>query len=175
MKKHSKKIIYGFLLLITLLWIIDGIINFELNSSNVIKVSGVLKTDPKFDRTKSGRYLELILNDNRFRYQVGGTIYDDLDVESVYSDLKKDSVVSFYIIKSKGINEFLDELVGVIDIYGLESKGKKILKLEDVNKRNKSERYYPIIIWIILFTIYLFRNWIKFPVHLFKSKKRNAL
>lgn len=175
MKRHSKKILFGSLLLILLVWVINGIINFELNNSNSTKVSGILRKDPKFDHTKSGRYLELVLIENRFRYHVGGTIYSDLDVGGVQTELKKDSLVSFYILKSKGINEFLDELVGVVDIYGLESNRKKFLRLEDVNKRNKTDRYYPIIIWLILFTIYLFSNWIKFPIHIFKSKKENAL
>ena len=161
LKQRLKKILYGSLLALGLVWLTEHAINFELKLSELKPVSGILESNPKFDRSRNGRYIELEILEDQWRYQTGGIGYKALDESNAQADLLKGESVTFLVSKSTGINEFLDGIVGVVDIYGLESNGKTYLSLEEYNKRREDNRFGGFFIWIIFFGIYIYGFWIQ--------------
>jgi hypothetical protein len=160
--ENLKKIIFGAMLTIGLFWTLDYAINFEIELSELKEVKGILKKSPKFDIVRgAGRYIELVISEDDYRYHTNGIGYDALKINELKKDFKIGQSVTFLVSKGTGIEELLDGLFGVVDFYGLKSNGKTYLNLQDYNKGRRGNRYTCIIIWFFFFGFYIYNFWIK--------------
>lgn len=162
MNKNIKKVLYGIFLAIGLVWIINFSYNYKIERSELIEHTGVLSRDPEFcSGGRSGHYLRLKFKKEKFKYLASGIAYQALDMEAFKSDISKGARVTVLIAKESGVNEYLDGVVNVIDIYGLNSEGTDYLALEEMNEERHGNVWFSAIIWCILFGIYFYHNWLK--------------
>jgi hypothetical protein len=157
-----KKILYGIILTIGLIWLINYYFNFEIKKSELKEVTGFLQNDPMFDTGAKGHwFMELELMEDQYRYQTDGLSYKALDIKGVKQDLKAGTPIKLLVAKEIGFEETVNRFTDIIRIYSLSSGDKIYLKLEDYNNGKKSNRYFFPILWIILFGIYIYSFWIK--------------
>jgi len=166
---NLKRNFFGSILIIGLVWAIYHTYYFELELSELKEVKGVLSKDPNFKSNRHVNSLELVIYEDNWRYLATGNSYEVLDVNGVKEDLKKGQQITLLISQVTGINELLDQIVGVVDFYELRSNGKTYLKLEDYNSELKNNRFTFIFIWLFFFISYIYKFWFKDKIR-FRNK-----
>lgn len=159
MTKKNKKILFGIVLLISFIWSINFFFNYKLKNSDLKKITGTLSKIPLFSSTSKSSYVELILDNSSSRYHTGGIGLKEMDKKAVKRDLTIGSTITLLVSKEKGVNEVLDDLVGVVDFYDLKSNGISYLSLEDYNNGRKGNRIFVLVLWSIFFCIYIYSFW----------------
>ena len=161
MKRNTKKILYGSILLIVLIWLINYFFNYSIERSELTEISGYLQQVPKFEKGKGGWHMELELDSDQYRYQTDGLSYDALDKDGVKTEITAGSRIQILVAKNIGFEEMMNLFVGIKRIYGLKSNNKTYLKLDNYNHGKKDTRYLPLFIWLIFGGMYIYSFWIK--------------
>lgn len=175
MNQNVKKVFYGVLLTACLGWIVNYAFNYDLDNSELKEYTGTLSKDPEFYTAGRGNhYMRLKFINDENKYLSSGIGLQALDKEGVKSNLHKGTIVTILVANKTGVNEYLDGIVNVVDIYGLKSEGKDYLKLDDFNEGRKSNRPFFFIIWFVLFGFYIYNFWIKNKTSI-RSETNDAL
>lgn len=101
MKRNIKKILYGSILFVVLVWLIY----YSIEKSELTEISGYLQQEPKFEKGKGAWYMELDLDSDQYKYQTDGLSYEALDKKSVKTEITAGSRIQILVSKILGLKK----------------------------------------------------------------------
>ena len=158
MSQYTKKIIYGVVLVLSLIPTVYNTFSYGMKQSELKEVSGILSKPPEFHKGRKGnRSIKMELTCDTFKYQAIGLNYSVLIKSDLFKDLKKGSKVTFLVSKEDDSNTHLD----LRYYYGLKSGRKYYLKLSEYNELAKENRIYLPIAWCASLLVYAWNFWLR--------------
>jgi hypothetical protein len=163
MSISSKRIVWGFILGLSLIWVINYVFNYAATESDLKEVTGTLEKEIVFNESLKNPCIELDFLEDHFRYTTDRFGYDAFEVFDAKRTLSKGCRVTILVDKSAYITNSIKSGLNLTEVhfYSLKFKDKYYLTLEDYNEGIKTNRWMVLIIWSIACGGYIYELWFR--------------